>query len=136
VVEKASETQGGLVLSLPKDLAGELLDQGEVVPFLRESRTDPTLVSAVIVSAATAATTVLITMFTSASARRIGDAIRRYFKDRDTSGTVELIIERDGAKQVQRLTVNTTLDRADDIVRLLELGVQHNLESTRQDDAQ
>lgn len=136
MTDDASRTGNSLVLSLPRDLASELLRRGEVAPFLRESRTDPTLVSAVVIAAATAGTTVLITNVTKAAATRIGDAIRRYFTDRGTSGTVELIVERDGTKQVERLTISTTLNRSDDIVRLLESGVRRTVDNTQRDDAE
>jgi hypothetical protein len=118
-ISRASEARS-LYLSLPRDLAAELMSDGVAAPYLRDQRIDPSLIPAVIVSAATATTTVVVTQLTKATAQRIASSLRSWIGRRSGSGgTVEFVIHTDGDVTTKSLTITAALAE-EDLRRLLE----------------
>jgi len=124
---------GNLILTLPRELAETLIETGEAAPYLRESRIDPTLVSAVVVAAATAATTVIVTEFTKAIGERIAGAIRDWMRRRDDEPHLELVIQAN--KATTKVTIEAT-GSTDAIVRILEAAAHGDIGLARQIDDQ
>jgi hypothetical protein len=98
---------------LPRDLAHELMVAGVAAPYVRDDRTDPTLIPTLITAAVTAATTVVVTQLTQESVRGLTERLRKWLGRPTGEGKIELSIRSDGQQITKTVTMTANVSEMD-----------------------
>jgi hypothetical protein len=107
---------------LPRGLAHELMATGVVAPYMRDERTDPTLIPSVVAAATTAATTVVVTQLTKDTVGRLGGQLRKWLSRPGHEGKIELSIRSDGQRTIKTFTVTAAVPQ-EDLLSFLQQAV-------------
>lgn len=78
-----------LILSVPKDLAAELVAEAGASPHIRETRVDPDTASTILVAVASAGSTVIVTEITREGIQSVVRIIRRWLERKPTEAASE-----------------------------------------------
>jgi hypothetical protein len=109
-----------LLLTCPKDLAVELIESEVAELYIRETRTDPTLLTAIVVAGSTAGTTVIITSFTKGVVERLAGKLGAWFHRQGSDTQVQIVVQSDGKTVTKTIKITATASESE-LIRLMEL---------------
>jgi hypothetical protein len=109
-------TNETVFIKLPVDLAHDLIEQQVAEPYLRQDRTDTSLLPQIVIAVSSAATTVIAAKLTADLPKVIAKAVKsRRHKEKDNVG-VRLIIRPAGGKDVIEIEITEGM-KEDEITR-------------------
>src|SRR5215469_1808917 len=109
-----------LLVTCPKELAVELIESEVADLYIRETRTDPTLLTAIVVAGTTAGTTVIINSLTKGVMERLARKLRAWFHRQGENRQVQIVVQNDGKKVTRTIEITATVSESE-LIRLIEL---------------
>ena len=105
-----------VLIKLPVDLAHDLIKQQVAEPYLRQDRTDASLLPQIVIAVSSAATTVIAAKLTADLPKVIAKAVKSRRRKEKENVDVRLIIRPAGGKEVIEIMI-TEGTKEDEISR-------------------